>query len=238
MSSLAALTQHVATQHVATQHAAAPELSATGIAFYSVAATVIPVLFIAIALQSQFVQDLLSGIVNGMRELRKLVHREPRGLGDALLVIAAALLGFPALPLAFLAIVLLVLLILVFAAFGEIASIYELAAQGLGAQLGVGTFTQEQVEAVVAWSVVLLTVITLAASVLTLGQYAVRLFGGEVAIARQRRADERYGGPDDGGFSAAGPPADRGRSSVIITEDRPRSSRPGPGRAARGSSRQ
>jgi hypothetical protein len=62
------------------------------------------------------------------------------------------------------------------------------------------TFTPKQVEALVAWSIVLLTVVTLAASVLALGKPAVRVFGGEVARARRRRAVERYQATDDGGF--------------------------------------
>lgn len=191
MSSLPALTQH----------AAAPELTASGIAFYSVAATVIPVLFIAIAVQGQFLQDLLSGIASAMRRLQKLTLQQPRSKGGALLLIATALLGSLALPVAFMAIMLLVLFILSFAAFGEIASVVELAARGLGVQLGApGTFTPQQVEAVVAWSIVLLTLITLAASVLALGKYTVRLFGGEVNRARRRRAVAGYEAPDDGGF--------------------------------------
>src|SRR6185437_13291491 len=94
-----------------------------------------------------------------------------------------ALLGSVALPIAFMAILLLALFILSFAAFGEIASIFELAAQGIGAQLGpLGTFTPKQVEALVAWSIVLLTVVTLAASVLALSKYAVRLFGARLPM--------------------------------------------------------
>src|SRR6185437_13425508 len=112
-----------------------------------------------------------------MHGLQKLTLRQPRSKGGALLLIATALLGSVALPIAFMAILLLALFILSFAAFGEIASIFELAAQGIGAQLGpLGTFTPKQVEALVAWSIVLLTVVTLAASVLALSKYAVRLF--------------------------------------------------------------
>jgi hypothetical protein len=190
MSSLAALAHH----------ATAPALTASGIAFYATAATVTPVLFIAIAVQGQFQQDLLSGIAGVLRWTRQWMLRQPRSGPGELLQVAGALVGLAVYLLGLLGAGLLILFILLLGAAGEIFSIAALA-PGLREQLAVSAaLPGRQLEEVVALSVVLLALVAVAASVLALGKHAFGLARDLAAPERKRRAALRSEAPDDGGF--------------------------------------
>jgi hypothetical protein len=175
---------------------AAPVLSST---FYATAATVIPVLFIAISLQGQFQQDLLSGIASAVRWLLRWMGKQPR---DSIGVSIQAFVGFGAMlaiGTAFWVTGILILCILLFGAFGEIAAILAL----VGPAFGKPFETQETsagIPLIVLLSLVLLTAVAAAAAALALGKHAVSLWRGPAATRRLRREAWRADPTDDGGF--------------------------------------
>jgi hypothetical protein len=209
-------------------HAGAPALTATGIAFFATAATVTPVLFIAIAVQGKFQQDLLDGIAYILRRLSQRPSGRPVSkTADVLQAAVNALVVMFALPV----VAMLFLLILLFGAFGELGSIAALTAQVFGAQM-LAPFSVTQVEKLVVASVALLTLVAVATSVLTLGKHVAVLFRRAIAHLN-RQAAFLSEGPDDGGFFDPSPRAGLMSHAIPPGQGSGNDSRATPGKAPR-----
>ena len=213
--------------------AAAPAFNSD---FYVTAASVIPVLFLAIAFQSQFQQDLLSVAFRPMHSM--LRGPTPANPFQVLRPFTAILTYLAALW----ATGILIVLILFFGVVGEIVAIGVLAAQShpsTAAQLA-----RLPVAGIVFYSVVFLTCVVAATSALVLAKFVVRLRSDLRAVRRSRQAANREAragwllnppdaalrrrqaadvgfpagwrpnAPDDGGFSD--PPLITSHGTVIV----------------------
>jgi hypothetical protein len=145
--------------------------------FYVTAASVIPVLFLAVALQSQFQQDLVATV---FRLARRLMYaRVPVSWRPAIQTTAVAyLIGVGAILAGF-----LIAIITAFGVIGEILAIVALASQNSAAAWlpGVG------VQAVVRDSVVFLAVVVGVTSTLPLARFAGRSARALLRLGGHRR---------------------------------------------------